>query len=72
MVALPFLPINEVEAGFDSMKEYIFTGNEADVQELNKFRDYFMDYFDNQWLNGDIRPSVWNFWMKPSGLTNNR
>ena len=70
MVGLPFVPINEVQEAFSAvLVEYKFKENNTD---LEKFKSILLDYFESTWLNGSFPKSLWNYWRKPYGLTNNR
>ena len=65
-VALPFLPPQEIEQAISSLRQTTF-----EDETCQNFLDYFMDYLESTWLNGQFILEVWNFWRKPSGLTNN-
>ena len=72
VIALPFLPINEIEAAVDELRLYSFPAESPMFKEMKEFQEYFLEYFERAWLHGNFHSKVWNYWRKYRGLTNNR
>ena len=72
VVAIPFLPIDLICAALDKLQEYEFDQSSPYLDKMIKFKEYFLLYIEETWLHGSYQPRMWNYWMKPSGVTNNR
>ena len=71
-MAIPFLPIDLICAALDKLQEYEFDQSSPFLDKMVKFKEYFLLYIEETWLHGSYPPRMWNYWMKPSGVTNNR
>ena len=69
--ALPFLPINRLEAVLDILKEEKFDKNSEYHAKNIEFRDKFIAYFEQTWIRGHFPPEVWNHYTRPANITNN-
>lgn len=73
LVALPFLPMTELEDALEELKLYRFEQTSPSLlHKLELFRDETCAYFASQWLYGDFPPRLWTCWGRSSDLTNNR
>ena len=61
------LPIEDIEIGLDIIKEKFDFEDEA----TNSFKDDFLRYIRDFWINGAIPPKVWNVFGRSTDLTNN-
>ena len=66
-VALSSLPLEDVETGYNWLKENI----SFDDPKIESFRIEFLQYIDTYWLNGCIPPYVWSTWGRTDDWTNN-
>ena len=71
MIALPFLPLNQIEAAVDDLKVVDFEKESPFYDEAVKFKNSFIKYFEDVWLYGNYPPKMWNQWRKSKNLTNN-
>ena len=71
VVALPFLPLNQIEAALDDLKLVSFDKESPYFEESVKFQEKFIQYVEDVWLYGNYPPKMWNQWKKTKNLTNN-
>lgn len=71
-IALAFLPINQLEAAIDDLRDIEFDKESSDYDKMMEFKDSFLDYVERVWIHGNFPPKVWNHWKKPSNTTNNQ
>ena len=71
VLALPFLPINRIEAAVDRLREEQFDKSSPFSDKMESFKLEFCDYIEDVWLNGNYNPKIWNHWRKTKNLTNN-
>ena len=69
-VALAFLPLIELESTLDELRNWEFDKDSDNLDEMEKFRDVFMDYITKQWVEGSFPPRVWNCWKKLQNTNN--
>ena len=66
-VALSSLPLEDVETGYNWLKENV----SFDDPKIESFKIEFLQYIDTYWLNGCIPPYVWSTWGRKDDWTNN-
>ena len=66
VIALPFLPLNQIEAAIDDLNQVEF-----DRDEAIKFKNEFIKYMEDAWLYGNHTPKMWNHWRKTKRITTN-
>ena len=71
VLALAFLPINRIEAAVDRMRDTVFDKSSPFFEKMDQFKNQFLDYIEDVWLNGNYNPKIWNQWKKTKNLTNN-
>ena len=71
VIALAFLPLNQIEAAIDDLRAATFNEESAFYEKMNKFKDEYLDYIEDTWIHGSFPPKLWNQWKKASNLTNN-
>ena len=71
VVALPFLPLNQLEAAIDDLKAIDFDKETASYAQIVKFKEEFLCYVEKVWIYGNFEPKMWNQWKKATNLTNN-
>ena len=65
--ALAHLPLEDLEKGLEHIEEkYAFEDDKG-----KEFKDYFISYIRDYWINGCYPPQVWNCWSRTEDLTNN-
>ena len=65
--ALAHLPLEDLEKGLEHIEnKYVFEDDKG-----NEFKDYFITYIRNYWIEGCYPPQVWNCWSRTEDLTNN-
>ena len=72
VIALPFLPMNQMEAAIDELRELEMDKESDTYEEISQFQQKFLDYVESTWINGSFAPKLWNKWKKCSDLTNNQ
>ena len=72
VLALPFLPLNRLEAAVKRMREGNFDKSSPNYEEMEKFKHAFIDYIEDVWIYGHFNPKIWNQWRKSRNLTNNK
>ena len=70
-VALAFLPINQIEAAIDELRDTDFDQKSVNYEKMLQFRDAFLDYIEEVWINGHFAPKLWNQGKKAKDTTNN-
>ena len=60
VLALPFLPINRIEAAVDRLREEQFDKSSPFSDKMESFKHEFCDYIEDVWLNGNYNPKIWN------------
>ena len=70
-IALAFLPINQLEAAVDGLRETDFDKDSTEYERMVEFRDRFLDYIEDVWIQGHFTPKLWNQWKKAKNTTNN-
>ena len=70
-IALAFLPMNQLEAAIDELREVDFNKESAQYDKMMEFRDSILDYMEDVWIHGHFAPKLWNQWKKTTNLTNN-
>ena len=71
VIALPFLPLNQIEAAIDDLNQVEFDRESPFYDEAIKFKNEFIKYMEDVWLYGNYTPKMWNHWRKPKKITNN-
>ena len=71
VVALAFLPLNQIEAAIDELKAVEFEKDSPAYEQMTKFREEHLEYIESTWLYGSFQPKLWNQWKKSRNLTNN-
>ena len=73
-VALPYLPLEELSEAVDEAASWAFNPEipEKELERIERFKIYLVDYTRKFWLEGWIAPASWNFWQHSRGNTNNR
>ena len=71
VLSLAFLPLNQIEAAVDRKREVQFEKTSPYYDKMEGFKNKFLDYIEDTWINGTYNPKVWNQWKKTSNLTNN-
>ena len=71
VVALAFLPLNQLEAAVDDLRAVEFDEDSAFHENTTKFKEAFLNYLESTWLYGNFPPKLWNMWKKKANLTNN-
>ena len=74
LVALPYLPLEEITAALEELQEFKFDQEipEKDHDKIEEFKSALLKYTNDQWVNGDFPPRVWNFFGHARNNTNNR
>ena len=71
VIALPFLPLNQIEAAIDDLNQVEFDKESPFYFEAMKFKRELIKYVEDVWLYGNYPPKMWNQWKKSKNLTNN-
>ena len=71
VVALAFLPLNQIEAAIDELKAVEFEKDSPAYEQMTKLREKHLEYIESTWLYGSFQPKLWNHWKKSRNLTNN-
>ena len=66
IVAIPFLPLDQIQGALRALARTEFTGD----LERQKFKT--LEYVETVWIFGQFPPKMWNLWGKTKELTNNR
>ena len=66
-VALSSLPLEDIDTGFNWLKENL----NFDDPNVESFKDDFLEYVDTYWINGCIPPFIWSTWERDDDWTNN-
>ena len=66
-VALSSLPLEDLEIGFNWLKDNV----QFDDPKIETFKDDFLKYIGKYWINGCIPPYVWSTWGRIDDWTNN-
>jgi hypothetical protein len=69
ILSLPHVPLNDVEETLDILSNREWDFNESVEKEA--FKDKFIGYVRDYWVNGVIPPQVWNCFHRKVDLTNN-
>ena len=72
VIALPFLPINQIEAAIDELRLMDMDKDSEFYEKMSKFQEDLLDYMEGTWVRGNFAPKLWNMWRKASDLTNNQ
>ena len=72
VIALAFLPMNQIEAAVDDLRAVEFDKEITDYDKISAFKDQYLDYIETTWLYGNFPPKLWNQWKKTRNLTNNQ
>ena len=60
--AIAFVPSNFVRVAWDGLK--------TEIPDHDKMKNY-SDYFDQNWMNGQFKPCMWNYFAHSGPRTNN-
>ena len=60
--AIAFVPSNFVRVAWDGLK--------TEIPDDDKMKNY-SDYFDQNWMNGQFKPHMWNYFAHSGPRTNN-
>ena len=71
VLALAFLPLNQLEAAVDKKREEEFDKSSPFFDKMEAFKTIFLDYIENTWITGNYNPKLWNQWRKSRNLTSN-
>jgi hypothetical protein len=71
IVAVAFLPPNQIEAAVDDLRAIEFDMNSPFIEKTSKFKDDFLDYLESTWMYGNYPVKMWNQWKQYKKLTNN-
>ena len=71
VIALAFLPLNQLEQAIDDLRETEFSRKSVHYEKIATFKDTFLDYIEEVWINGNFNPKLWNQWKKAANTTNN-
>jgi hypothetical protein len=71
VLALPFLPINRIEAAVDRLREEQFDKSSPFSDKIENFKREFCEYNEDVRLSGNYNPKIWNQWRKTKNLNNN-
>ena len=71
VVAIAFLPPNQIEAAVDELRATEFEINSPFIEKISKFKDDFLDYLESTWIYGNYPMKLWNQWKQTKKLTNN-
>ena len=66
-IALSSLPLTDIEAGLNWLKDNVF----FDDEELGAFKTEFLSYIERFWINGCYPPYIWSTWKRTGEYTNN-
>ena len=69
ILSLPHVPLNDVQETLDILGNREWDFNESVEKEA--FKDKFIGYVRDFWVNGVIPPQVWNCFHRKVDLTNN-
>ena len=69
VLALPHVPIADVEESLEALNNKIWAFNESD--EKVEFKEKFVQYVKDTWIEGVYPPQVWNCYARKVDLTNN-
>ena len=72
VVALPFLPLTQLDSAVDELRDFDFNKSSASYDKIVSFKEQLLNYFEQTWIQGSFAPSMWNSWMRGNNLTNNR
>ena len=65
--ALAHLPLSDIERGLQYIVDhFVFQDIEG-----NEFKEYFLNYIKEFWIDGCFPPLIWNCWGRSEDLTNN-
>ena len=71
VISIAFLPLNQMEAAIDRFREKQFESSSPFFKKMESFKEEFLNYMEDTWINGSYSPKMWNQWRKTSNLTNN-
>ena len=71
VLALAFLPLNQLEAAVDRKREQQFDESSPYYEKMEAFKLHFLDYIEETWISGNYNPKLWSQWRKTKNLTNN-
>ena len=71
VLALAFLPLNQLEAAVDRKRSYQFDKSSPHFDKMDNFKKKFLDYIEKTWISGSYNPKIWSQWKKSKNLTNN-
>ena len=73
-VALPYLPLEELREAVEEAASWTFNPElpEKELERVERFKVYMVDYTKKFWLDSWLEPASWNFWQHSRGNTNNR
>ena len=54
VVALPFLPLTQLDSAVDDLREFEFKQSSSTYEKCCGFRDQLLDYFVNTWISGTV------------------
>ena len=69
VIALPFLPLNQIEAAVDDLRAMSLGKDSSSFEKICKFQEEFLDYMEATWIRGNFSPKLWNMWKKSADLT---
>ena len=72
VIALPFLPLNQIEAAVDDLRAMALGKDSASYEKICIFQEEFLNYIESTWIRGNFPPKLWNMWKKSTDLTNNQ
>ena len=58
VVALAFLPLNQLEKAIDELRELVFNKESSDFEKMMQFKESFLDYIEDTWIHGHFAPKV--------------
>ena len=66
-IGLSSLPLGDLEEGLKWLKDNVHFDDEKE----ESFKNLFLQYIDDYWVNGCFPPFVWSTWSRTGDFTNN-